>query len=197
MPQRLFRLYQRKRIININVNVTASGLLSTAVVMLLLWPLQDHLTDWPAWGYTAFAAVADVVLDVAIFTGLHWIANHWRPLKGLSTGERRELEAAAPHPVRDAAQLQAERFVISPLYYVIAIAGMQGLQHLGLHSAWAAGIAYPAGLLVTRTVHTIWGLRSGSYHDHHVRLKRERISARQKARREREAEHANATVTRR
>jgi hypothetical protein len=170
MPDRLFRLYQRRRVININANIVASGLLSTAVVMGLLWFMKAVIgTNWPSWGYTAFSGVADLVLDVGLFAWLHWVANHWRPMKGRTERERAELGAPRPNPVADGARLQFERAVISPLYYIIALAGTQALQETGMHPAWAVGIAYPAGLAVTRTIHTVWGLRSGTYVDHHRR----------------------------
>ncbi|MEO1585401.1 MAG: hypothetical protein AAFR96_12635 [Planctomycetota bacterium] len=170
MPDRLFRLYQRRRVININANIIASGLLSTIVVMGLIWMLKAVFgTNWPSWGYTAFSGVADLVLDVGLFTWLHWVANQWRPLRGTSDRERAELGAPRPDPIADAARLQFERAAISPLYYIIALAGTQGLQDAGMHPVWAVGIAYPAGLVVTRTIHTIWGLRSGTYVDHHRR----------------------------
>ncbi|MEM1072032.1 MAG: hypothetical protein AAGB48_04685 [Planctomycetota bacterium] len=170
MPDRIFKLYQRRRIININANIVASGLLSTALVMVLLWLIKDVLgIRWATWGFTAFAAVADLILDVGLFAWLHWVANHWRPLIGRNEKERTELAAPRPNPVRDAAQLQFERAVISPLYYIIAVACTEALQQQGWHPAWAVGLAYPAGLAVTRTIHTVWGLRSGSYVDHHRR----------------------------
>ena len=171
MPDRLFLLYQRKRIININANIVVSGLVSTAIVMGLLWLLEDvWKLNWPTWGYTAFSFGADLVLDVGMFSGLHWVANHWRPLHGRSEEEDAKLSAPPPDLVKDTTRIQFERAVISPLYYLIAVAGTEFLQrHNGLHPAWAVAIAYPAGLLVTRTIHTFWGLRSGSYTDHYRR----------------------------
>lgn len=170
MPKRVFTYYQRHRIINVNLNIIASGLLSTAWVMVLLWFMKAVIgTNWPSWGYTAFSGVADLVLDVSMFALLHWVANHWRPLKGKCENEQAQLAAPRPDPVADGARIQLERAVISPLYYIIALAGTQALQESGMHPAWAVGIAYPAGLLVTRTIHTIWGLRSGTYVDHHRR----------------------------
>jgi hypothetical protein len=171
MPERLFRLYQRKRVININFNIVASGLLSTAVVAGILVFMKSVLgTDWPSWAYTAFSAIADLILDVTIFIALHWVANHWRPLRGKNAKERLQLEAKPPNAMRDAAQLQIERAIISPLYYIMAVAGTQMLQQeFGWHPAAAVGLAYPAGLVVTRTIHTVWGLKSGTYQDHHRR----------------------------
>jgi hypothetical protein len=183
MPDRLFRLYQRKRIININVNVVVAGIVSTVMVMGLIWFLKLVIgTSWPTWGYTCFSVAADIVLDVAIFMGLHWIANHWRPSGGRTVREKLELGAAAPPHIEDAAKVQIERAVLSPLYYVIAAAGTEGLQRLGMHPAWAVMIAYPIGLAVTRTLHTVWGVRTGSFEDHHVREKRARIAAKRQRR---------------
>jgi len=181
MPDRLFRLYQRKRVININTNVVAAGLLSTFIVAALLWlirhPLDQH---WPKWAFTAFSLVADLILDVAIFTGLHWLANHYRPKTGPlaaipDSAEARHLSIPPPHVAKDTAQLQLERAVISPAYYAIAGGGTYLCQYLGLGPYWAVLIAYPAGLVVTRTIHTLWGLKSGTYHDHHIAEKRRRI----------------------
>ncbi|PHQ82001.1 MAG: hypothetical protein COB69_03035 [Phycisphaera sp.] len=171
MPDRLFRLYQRKRIININANIVFSGLVSTAIVAGLLWLLKDifHI-HWPTWGYTAFSFGADLIFDVGMFAGLHWVANHWRPSHGRTAEEEAKLFAPAPNVVSDTTRLQFERAVISPLYYLIAIACTEYLQRShGLHPAWAVAIAYPAGLVVTRTLHTIWGFRTGTYVDHYRR----------------------------
>lgn len=185
MPQRLFRLYQRKRVININANVVIAGLGSTVIVMVLLAVLKHYVgTSWPTWGYTIFALATDIVLDVAIFALLHYVANHWRPFKGSSHKEKLELGAAAPPHLEDTAKVQLERLVLSPLYYIIASAGTEVAQRLGLYPYWAVAIGYPIALLVTRTLHTWWGLRTGSFHDHHIREKRARIAERLKARNE-------------
>jgi len=183
MPDRLFRLYQRRRVININTNVVLAGLVSTVLVTGLIWVLKLVFeTEWPTWGYTAFSVGADLALDVTIFAGLHWIANQWRPSRGVNAREQFELGAAAPPHLEDTARVQLERAVLSPLYYIIAAAGTEGLQRVGMHPAWAVLIAYPIGLTVTRTLHTIWGLKTGSFEDHHIKAKRRRIAERRRAR---------------
>lgn len=192
MPARLFRLYQRKRVININANIIAAGIGSTIIVVGLIWLLKHPLgCHWPTWGYTAFSLVADLVLDVSIFAMLHWVANHWRPLDGKTAHEKLQLGAAAPPHLEDAAKVQLERAVLSPLYYLIAVVGTEWLQRVGVHPAGAVSIAYPAGLLVTRTLHTVWGLRTGTFDDHHVREKKLRIAAK-RARRKRGGRSENA-----
>lgn len=187
MPDRLFRLYQRKRIININANVVAAGLLSTVMVMGLIWILKHPCnTHWPTWGYTLFSVGSDIVLDVAIFAGLHWIANHWRPSKPQTRKEELQLGAAAPPHLEDTAKVQLERAVLGPLYYLIAAVGTEALQRGGMHPSWAVLIAYPFGLLVTRVLHTVWGIRSGTFVDNHIRAKQARIKAKKQRRAERD-----------
>jgi hypothetical protein len=61
--------------------------------------------------------------------------------------------------------------VLSPLYYIIASLGTELAQQAGLRPYWAVGIGYPLALVVTRSLHTWWGLRSGTFHDHHIREK--------------------------
>jgi len=182
MLSRLFRLYQRRRIININANIAFAGLASTAAVAALLWLMKRLGTAWSTWEYTAFSIVTDMVLDVSIFVALHWVANHWRPLRGENHREHLELAALPPPHVQDAAQVQLERAVISPLYYLLAGGGTEVLQRVGL-TPWAAvAIAYPLGLLSTRIIHTIWGMKTGTYEDHHRREKKERIRRRRRER---------------
>lgn len=184
MPVRIFHLYQRKRVININANIVVAGLGSTVIVVGLIWLIKHPFgADWPTWGYTAFSLVADLILDVSIFAGLHWVANHWRPLVGSSAKEKRQLGAAAPPHLEDAAKVQLERAVLSPLYYLVAVLGTEWLQRIGLHPGAAVSIAYPAGLVLTRTLHTVWGLRTGTFDDHHVRVKKDRIAERKRKRR--------------
>ncbi|MEM0984206.1 MAG: hypothetical protein AAGI17_09680 [Planctomycetota bacterium] len=198
MPHRkAFHLYQRKRVVNINVNVIVAGVVSTVIVAKLVWMLRDGFDlHWPTWGFTIFSVGADIVLDVALFTALHWIANHWRPLKARSVEEQRQLHAESPDTVKDTAQVQIERAIISPLYYVLAAGGTESLQRVGLHPSWAIIVGYVVALAVTRTIHTYWGLQSGTYHDHHIREKKARIERRKRKRaeqeQEREQEHSHS-----
>jgi hypothetical protein len=177
MPQRLFHLYQRKRIININANIVAAGLAA-----LLPTALVVHLVEvqWPAapqWAFPFIAVGADIVFDVMIFFGLHWIANHWRPFRGKTDAERIALTAKPPPFMIDAAMLQVERAIFSPLYYLTAAGLMKLLQVWGLGAGVAVLIAFPTGMLVSRVAHTIWGLRMGRFLDHDERQRRRDIAA--------------------
>ena len=109
-----------------------------------------------------------MLFDVTLYYMLHWVANHWRPVRGRTDAERRALEAKPAPFIKDATVVQIERALLSPLYYIIAGGLMHGLQvwwKLGPSVAFA--IAFPCGLLVTRVLHTLWGLKTGRFRDHH------------------------------
>src|SRR5688572_32821622 len=85
MVRRLGKLYAR-RIVNVNVNIVAAGLLALFPTVGLV-----HLADIV--GFTTWAAgllgvhhefiingitlAGDVFCDVSIYYCLHWLANHW------------------------------------------------------------------------------------------------------------------------
>lgn len=165
MPSRLFRYYQRKRIININANVIAAGLLALVPTAAIVWTFKHLNPGEPAWVYTGVSVITDILADVSIYFLLHWVANHWRPVAGGSERERQKLAAKPPPFWKDASLVQFERALLSPLYYIIAAGLMQYLQE-HVHAGWAVLIAFPAGLLVTRALHTVWGLRTGRFRDH-------------------------------
>ena len=169
MPVHLFHLYQRKRIINININAIAAGLLAMFPAGLIVLYAEGHLSPEPHWPFPLIAIGADVIFDVIIYFALHWIANHWRPTKGRNNRERKALEARPPPFFRDVILIQIERAVLSPLFYIISGGIMHFLQILGNRPSVAFLIAFPCGLVVTRVVHTLWGLRTGSFRDHDER----------------------------
>lgn len=196
MPHRLFRYYQRSRLLNTNVNVIAAGLLAMAIVKGLIWLIHLRGPELPPLFYNVFALVADLVVDLAIFYGFHWVANHWRPLKGRTRREQKELEARSPNFFRDATIVQAERTLLSPLYYITAFTLMYWLQKShGWDPGWAFVTSYATGLLLTRAIHTAWGLHTGRFKDNRRReierrLRDRRADRAEAARRLREAEAA-------
>lgn len=184
MPARLFDLYQRKRIININANIIASGVLAIVLAKYpVLWIGQYLGTDHPM-RITIAAGVIDMVVDVCMYYALHWLANHWKPSwkqprKTYAT-HTQELSQSpfhsdAPPPlkgkagmlafIRDASLIQFERVLLSPLYYLIAMGLMYLLQTRWYHldHSWAFVIGFTSGIVVTRIVHTIWGLKTGLF----------------------------------
>jgi len=172
MPGRLFRYYQRSRLVNINTNVIVAGMLALIPTAGMVRLSKVFITTDQKWVYTGISVGADIIADVAIYYALHWVANHWRPLRGRSHHERRKLEAKPPPFLKDASLVQFERALLSPLYYITAALLMQFVQHQGVKAYWAVFIAFPTGLMLTRVIHTLWGLRSGTFLDHEAQEER-------------------------
>ncbi|MDX2017424.1 MAG: hypothetical protein SFY95_07275 [Planctomycetota bacterium] len=155
--QWIWRLYQR-RIININVNIIVAGvlaLLPTVVIVHLLTtvthlPPPEQLTHGQKIFIGAVTFITDIFFDVAIYYGLHWLANHspWR--------SHALEEAAKPQFFKDATRVQFERACISPLFYLIALGGQHALMQLHVDAAQATAISFLTAILVTRTIHTFW-----------------------------------------
>lgn len=168
MPDRLFKLYQRKKIVNINVNIIVAGL---AAIAISAWPVQltvhfiQNRLGWHAtWIETVVAMMIDGVVDVAIYFGLHWIANHWRPLRPLSPEDETDRHADKGSFWRTATFVQAERYLLSPIFYLVAMGGMWLLRdNTDLAVKWAFMISFTIAIITTRVIHTIWGLRTGLF----------------------------------
>lgn len=161
MSRRLLQLYQRKRIININLNVIAAGLLAIACTKGVIWLVYLLAPRSPAWLFTTIALVSDMVFDVVIYYALHWCANHTKPIL-------RRGEVARPKPpafLKDATLIQFERALLAPIYYILAGALMHILQDLGWTPGWAMVAAFTTGLMTTRFLHTAMGLYTGSFKD--------------------------------
>lgn len=169
MHERLFKLYQRRRVINVNVNVTVAGLLAITLTLIPVH-LTRHLDIQSPIAITVIAGVCDIFFDVMIFYALHWIANHWKPFKPRSEAEQRHHDAKPPPFIRDATLLQFERALLSPVYYVVALSAKYGLLKLGWEREWALVVGFIIGIVVTRVAHTAWGLRSGTFRDNCARM---------------------------
>ncbi|QKK08045.1 MAG: hypothetical protein HND58_07565 [Planctomycetota bacterium] len=160
MPLRLFELYQRKRIVNINLNILASGLLAVILAKPLVVLVGNWIGPERLLSVTLAAGAVDMVVDVIIYYALHWFANHWNPPWKRARDARHKRSF-----FRDASVVQFERAILSPLYYLVAMGLMYALQHRGMAHGWAFVVGFASGLLVTRVVHTVWGMRSGRFLD--------------------------------
>lgn len=161
MPQRLFDLYQRKRVININANILGSGLLAVVVAKYPVHLIGEWIGEEHPFWITVAAGAIDMVVDVLLYYALHWIANHWSP------PWKKARNAEPPRSfLHDASLIQFERALLSPIYYLIAMGLMWYLhKHAGIAHSWAFVFAFVTGLLVTRVIHTAWGLKSGRFVD--------------------------------
>lgn len=164
MPHRqAFKLYQRKRVININVNILAAGFLAIA---LAKFPVK-YIGDWVGTEHkfliTVIAYLVDTVLDVTVYYALHWVANHWNPEGNLPKHDERPRSRRFVH---DATRIQAERMALMPAYILIGPGGMWALQKWAdIHHSWAFVIAFVSAIIATRILHTAWGLRTGTFRD--------------------------------
>ena len=169
MWRRLFQLYQRKRVVNINANVTFAGILA---ILLAKWPVMlvaEWLGEDRKFWISLAAYFIDMVFDFVVYFTLHWMANHWKPGKPAPIDRARLI-----HFAQDALVVQAERVVLVPLFAVIAIGGMWQLQkHTDITASWAFVVTYLVAILITRVLHTIIGYRTGTFSDrrHHRRVR--------------------------
>ncbi len=158
MPKRVFTFYQRHRIVNVNLNIIGGGLLAIALSKFpVLW-----VTAWigPEHKFinSIVAAIIDGIADIIIYFGLHWIANRWRPIKPNKDSDKPDESFW-----REATLVQFERLALTPAFYVIAIGGMWGLQHLDMPASWAFVLAFSAAIIITRLAHTAWCLKTGRF----------------------------------
>ena len=169
MPKRAFHFYQRKRVVNINVNVFLAGILSIAIAKYPIMLLSDVIGHEHKLKLSILAYVIDTTIDVLLYFGLHWIANHWRPLKETHIVDKltTPADSRTKNFLVDVGKVQAERIALVPIFAAIAISGMWALQHFAeLKPNWAFVIAFIVAMIITRIIHTVWGLKSGTFKDH-------------------------------
>ena len=168
MPKRAFNLYQRKRVVNINLNIFVAGMIAIAIAKYPVMLISDWVGHEHKLLISVLAYLVDTSVDIFIYFGLHWVANHWKP------HARQTSEYIAPSTdgskakkfLLDAGKVQAERFALVPIFAAIAMGGMWAIQHLtSIEPDWAFVIAFIVAMLCTRVIHTIWGYRSGTFRD--------------------------------
>ncbi len=155
----LSRLYSR-RIINVNVNILVAGGLALVALKFFVLFVTEHLGVTDKRAITAITFVADLVLDVGIYYGLHWLANHMpgRLRRGLVPGVPAEYTNLSFF--KDASLVQFERATLAPVLYGIALGLQHTLMHAGYRPDRATVIGFAIGILTTRVLHTMWMLRS-------------------------------------
>jgi len=169
MPRQLVRFYQRSRLLNINLNLVLAGFIAIAlakfpVKLIAVWLGPEHKAL-----ITLIAYGIDTVFDVAVYFGLHWIANHWKPSAVHGKGPRPQVPAHRKNFLMDAGRVQAERMVLVPVFAAVSMGMMYSLQKYGgVSASWAFVFGFATAILVTRTLHTISGIWTGTFKsDHH------------------------------
>lgn len=169
------------RIVNVNVNIILAGVVAMGITVAAMHAaevsgLLERMAGWVGrrnfrvWGYelqgekfvvSGLTFVVDLVADVLVYYGLHWVANHM-PRKGGRNGGRGGGGRGAYADlsfVRDATLVQFERALISPVLYIAALGLQSKLLHEGRSVAFATWVGFTVGLILTRVLHTMWMLR--------------------------------------
>ena len=163
MPKRAFNLYQRKRVININANIFITGLFSIVISIYPVKLLSGMIGHEHELLISVLAYIIDTTIDVFIYFGFHWLANHWKPFedKPESSSSSKTMDF-----LRDAGRVQFERFVLAPLFALLSISATWALQQFAdMDPGWAFALAFIVAMCITRIIHTIWGYKSGLFLD--------------------------------
>ena len=169
MPRRFVRFYQRNRFLNINLNLVMAGLIAIALAKFPGKLVADWLGPDHTLLITLIAYGLDTVLDVSVYFGLHWVANHWRPSAVHGKDPKPERPKHRKNFLVDAGRVQAERMVLVPVFAAVSMGMMYGLQKFGgVSASWAFVYSFASAIVVTRTLHTISGIWTGTFKgDHH------------------------------
>lgn len=174
--RRLADLYDY-RIVNVNVNILAAGaaalgitvaVMHTAETTGLLGALLDRLGSHhftiagrelhaEKFVVSGLTFLVDLIADVAVYYALHWLANHTPRRKPRPRGAYADLSF-----MRDATLVQFERALLSPVLYIAALGLQSKLLHDGRSVAFATAVGFTVGIVLSRTLHTLWMLRAES-----------------------------------
>jgi hypothetical protein len=135
--------YRTNRLWNINANIVLADLVSTSATAGVMQAIQHRLPT--AMAIVIGTAIIDGSVSLAVFASLHTLTNRDRG-------------------VNDLFRVQVHRWVLSPLHYVVG-AGLQfALLATGVGIGIGVLVAYLSAVAVVRTVHTVYGKRSGLFH---------------------------------
>ncbi len=134
--------YKTNRLWDINVNIVAADIVSTAGTALIIQALQTRLPTPLA--IVTVTAIVDGAISLAVFACLHTYANRARGM-------------------RDLMRVQLHRWALSPLHYLVGIALQFALLAAGVGAGIGVLVAYLSAVAVARTVHTLYGRKSGLF----------------------------------
>jgi len=135
--------YKTDRMWNINANIVLADVLSTAATALVIEAMHAQLTT--PLGIVTMTAIIDGTISLAAFACLHTWVNRDRGIK-------------------DLARLQLHRWLLSPLNYLIGSGIQYALLTAGVRASIGVLVSYWTAIAVVRTVHTLYGKRSGLFH---------------------------------
>lgn len=148
---RFIKLYWSSRLVHINVNAIIAGILSILIATQFVY-LTRHLTDHP-FVIALLSYLFDGIIDFVIFAILHGIIYHSR-VRRLSHAQTL---------ASDLTLLQSHRLLLSVVTFSVSVGLHWALMHVGIERVSAFILAYAIGLVITRAVHTWYGLRIGLF----------------------------------
>jgi hypothetical protein len=134
--------YKTDRMWNINVNILSADVLSTAATAAIMEAVHSKLAG-PFW-ILFTTALIDGAISLALFATLHWYANRQRG-------------------IRDLVHVQVHRWALAPLNYLIGSGLQYAMLRLGVRVGVGVLAAYWGAIAVVRTIHTIYGMKSGLF----------------------------------
>jgi hypothetical protein len=168
---RLRGLYS-KRIVNVNVNIVAAGILALLPTLIAVHLAEHWLSHETRVGHelklrlathykfviSAVTFVVDVCSDVCFYYALHFLANHWP--KALKYKPQDDQHTKVPF-FKDATLVQFQRMILSPLLYTLWLGTQQILmQVFDAKSVWATAIGCMFAIAVVRAIHTVWMVKA-------------------------------------
>ena len=137
----MIRLY-KKKIVNINVNIVLASLITMCISIFPVKLLSLYVGSVVVLVLSSY--LIDGLIDMALFTGLHCFANDGCGL------------------LREAVILQGHRIALAVIFFLIAVSGdYYLLAYGGLERISAYLLSYLLAIVITRTIHTIYLVRTG------------------------------------
>jgi len=134
--------YKTSRVWNINANIVLADLLSTAITAAVMD--AEHARFATRLGVVGGTSLLDGAISLIVFVSLHRYTNATRGLG-------------------DLVRVQIHRWVLSPLHYVIGASLQYLLLAAGVRVGVTVLVAYLTSVALMRTIHTIYGMRSGLF----------------------------------
>lgn len=139
--------HYKKRIVNINSNIIIASLTS---IFLAAYPVSLTKTFIDSMvGLLLSAFLIDAIIDLGIFGTLHYVSNY--------TKKNRKKFG------RDLFTIQIHRAILSIIFFLIAVGLDFVLMVNGIERTASFVISYTIALIITRSIHTIYGLRKGIF----------------------------------
>ncbi len=139
--------FYKKRAVNINVNIILASLLSILI--------SSYIVDATYYMFSSMLSIVlvayfiDAVADFIIFSILHGIVNNGSGFKPF---------------ILDVGKIQSHRIVLAVIFFLIATSFDYAFMSLiGIGRTYSFILAYTLALIVTRVIHTIYGIKTGLF----------------------------------